>query len=308
MQSILTAISRTIGRIAVWILLTVIAIFIRALDHSGNAMSWFRRATIIHDPSEFGLSYSSVAFPSRDGLTLRGWWFEASSRRPVIILLHGIQANRAEPPQRVFGIAKELIKSGYNILAFDFRAHGESEGKYISAGYREKNDLLGAIDYLRRIGVNGKIGVLGFSMGAAISLMTAAECKEIGAVVADSSFTDIISLIKGRLPNKYFRGFIIPAFISAIKVLYNIDFTRIRPVEAARLISVPVFIIHGGRDKIIPVEHAYRLTKACQNFHKKIWVVPEAQHTYAYFARPEEYILRVLSFFKEAFSEPSVGT
>lgn len=298
---------RILARIGGWVSLRIITIFIKALNHAEITINRFRRTAILHNPAEFGLSYSCVAFPSRDGLMLRGWWFEGDKDRPVVILLHGIQANRAEPPERVFGIVKELTKSGYNILAFDFRAHGESQGKHISAGYREKNDLLGAIAYLRQSGVTGKIGVLGFSMGAAISLLTAAECPEIKAVVADSAFTDVVSIVKARFPNKYILGFITTALFSVIKLLYNIDFTRIRPLEAARLISVPVFIIHGGQDKLIPVEHAYRLIKVCRNLHNRLWVVPEAQHTYAYFVKPDEYIFRLLSFFKEAFAESSAG-
>jgi uncharacterized protein len=289
-----------------WVLSSLITISGRSLNQSGNVVSRFWHAPVLPDPANFGLNYTSVAFPSRDGLTLRGWWFVSSTDRPVIILLHGFAAHRAEPQERVFGIIRKLHSNGYNVLTFDFRAHGLSEGKHISAGYYEKNDLLGAIDYIRNNGIVSQIGVLGFSMGAAISLMTAAECKEINAVVADSSFSDVLSIIKAKMPRKHFLSFITPAIVSVIRFLYNVDFNKLKPVEAARLISVPVFIIHGGQDKIIPVEHAYRLIKACHNLHNKFWVVPEAKHTYAYFNKPEEYILRISKFFKEAFTDPGV--
>lgn len=297
---------RSLVRLLAWIISTLIAFSGRSVNHSGNILSRFWHKAVIPDPSESGLNYESIVFPSRDGLTLRGWLFEANRERPVIILLHGFQAHRAEPQERVFGLVKELINSSYNVLTFDFGAHGESEGKHTSAGYYEKNDLLGAIDYLRLRGINSKIGVLGFSMGAAISLMTAAECSEIRAVVADSSFSDVMSIIKGKMPRRHFLSFITPAIMAAIKGLYNVDFGLLRPVESARAISVPVFIIHGGQDKVIPVEHAYRLIKSCRNLHKKLWVVPDAKHTYAYFDKPEEYILRVLTFFKEAFADTAV--
>jgi uncharacterized protein len=258
---------------------------------------------LLADPSTFGLKYSLVSFPSRDGLNLRGWWFETDIHNPVIIMLHGVRANRAEPPERVFGIAKKLLGQGYNVLMFDFRAHGESEGKYFSAGYFEKNDLLGAVQYIRRRGLTGKIGVLGFSMGAAISLMTAAETKEISAVVADSSYIDILSVIKWKFSKwKYALRLFIPAITFIANSMFRIDFTRIKPVEAIKKITVPVFIIHGGKDETIPVEHAYRLRSACRNRLNQLWIVPEASHTNAFSLRTEEYLSRVLYFFNHALA------
>jgi uncharacterized protein len=258
---------------------------------------------IMPDPSQFGLKYCPVSFPSWDGITLKGWWFGTQNNWPVIILLHGIRANRAEPRERVFGIVKELINHGYNVLAFDFRAHGESEGSHISVGYYEKNDLLGAVKFIRQRGVTGKIGVLGFSMGAAISLITAAECKDISAIVADSAFTDIISLIRSKFSRVwYFSMLLIPALNIVTKALYSFDFRKIKPLEAIKLISAPVFIIHGGRDDTVPVEHAYRLRSACRNRLNQLWVVPEANHTDAFAIRTEEYLTRILSFFSKAFA------
>jgi len=297
---------KMIFRSIVWGLMLIISALVRGLNKIERALNRFQRNTVLADPAKFGLCYSPVQFLSRDGLLLRGWWFETREDLPVVILLHGVQANRAEPASRVFGITRDLIKSGYSVLVFDFRGHGESEGKYISGGYLEKQDLLGAIDYLRGRGVTGKIGVLGFSMGAAISLMTAAECKDIAAVIANSSFTDIISIIKTKL-SKYLPEFFISAILSIIRIFSHVDFAKIRPLESARLISVPVLLIHGGKDEIIPVEHAYNLMNACQNFPNNLWIVPEARHTYAYFARPEEYINRILLFFKKALSQPDIN-
>jgi uncharacterized protein len=255
------------------------------------------------DPAEFGLSYSLVSFPSRDGLMLRGWWFATAPEQPVIIILHGIAAHRAEPAERVFGITRELIDQGYNILTFDFRGHGESEGEHTSAGLYEKNDLLGAIDFIRKKGISGKIGVLGFSMGAAISLLTAAESQDIAAVVADSSFVDIVSILKWKLSRwSFLSKLIIPFLTFFARLMYRFDITGVKPLEAIRSISVPVFIIHGGRDRVIPVEHAYRLKKACKNLNDLLWVVPEANHTGAFFIHTEEYLSKVINFFHKAFA------
>lgn len=257
----------------------------------------------IADPGEFGLDPLMVSFPSRDGLLLRGSWFGTNPDQPVIILLHGFAGHRAAPIDRVFGIARKLIDQGYNILTFDFRAHGESEGGHTSVGCYEKNDVLGAIDFIRKRGLAGKIGVLGFSMGAAISILTAAECKDIAAVVADSAFIDIVSIIKGKLSRwKFLSRPLIPLLVYLSRALYRFDFTRVKPLEAIRSISVPVFIIHGGSDRVIPVEHAFKLKNACNNLNNLLWVAPGASHTGAFFSNTEEYLTRINNFFHKALA------
>jgi uncharacterized protein len=278
-------------------------IFASLSYHFKKMLQLWRSSKPLTDPRKFGLEFSPVSFPSRDGLNLRGWWFGDNEKRPVVIMLHGINANRSEPEERVFGITKELINHGYHILVFDLRAHGESDGSYISAGYFEKNDLLGAVDYIRRRGVKGKIGVLGFSMGAAISLLGAAETKEISAVVADSAFMDIVSLIRWKFSRwRYVLRLFIPAILLAIKNLYHVDLSRIKPIEAIKQIQVPVFIIHGGMDGTIPVEHAYKLRSACRNRNNQFWIIPEARHTDAFSLHREEYLAKILSFFNRSLT------
>ncbi len=79
-----------------------------------------------------------------------------------MILLHGLHSRK----ERLLPLAAELNEAGFNILMFDFRAHGESGGEYTTFGLRELLDLLGALDYLlNRTDVSSeRIGVLGFSM------------------------------------------------------------------------------------------------------------------------------------------------
>jgi len=184
---------------------------------------------------------------------------------------------------------------------FDLRGHGESEGEHISAGYYERNDLLGAIDYVKQQGMS-KIGVLGFSMGAATSLMTVAECEEIDAVVADSAYADVTDIMETEFSKRSsLPRFFIPLILFMANNMYRVDFAAIKPVEAVRESDIPVFIIHGGQDDMVPVQHALRLIEACQNPDSKLWIVPEAKHSNPYLARPAEYMNKVISFFDDAF-------
>ncbi len=297
--------SRRLMRRLLWALLALIlvaaGIILGISGYAASSLTQFERAPVESDPADFGLEYVDVSFPSRDGLMLRGWWLEGAEDSPIIVVVHGSEGNRAHPAERMLGIAKDLVSYGYNVLMFDMRGHGESEGRRISAGHYEKNDVLGAIDYVRQRGIERKIGLLGFSMGAAASLMTAPESDEIDAVVADSAYADIVSIIESEFSQRSnLPKFFIPIILFMTRNIYDIDFAAIKPEEAVRGISVPVFIIHGGQDDMVPVQHAYRLKEASQNPDSRLWIVPEAQHANSYFVRPAEYKEQVISFFDKA--------
>jgi len=297
--------SRRLRRRVLWASLAIIVVAAGAIlgisGYAASSLTRFERVPVGSSPADFGLEYADVSFPSRDGLTLRGWWLEGGDANPTIVVVHGSEGNRADPAERMLGIAKDLVSHGYNVLMFDMRGHGESGGEHISAGLCEKNDLLGAIDYIRSRGIENKIGVLGFSMGAAVCLMAAPESEEIDAVVADAAYADLVSIIESEFAERSdLPKFFIPIILSMTRNIYDVDFTAIKPEEAVKETSVPVFIIHGEQDEMIPVEHAYRLKEATQNPDSRLWIVPEAQHANSYLVRPIEYKEQVISFFDEA--------
>src|SRR3989339_688573 len=126
--------------------------------------AWYISGSIIKQPREvrkqewesYALWPQKITFKSSDGLTLSGVFVQGTNEA-TIILLHGYGRCKEQMlPQASF-----LNKAGFNILMFDFRASGESEGKYITFGQREQADLEGALDYLKnRGGVDiGKIGL-----------------------------------------------------------------------------------------------------------------------------------------------------
>jgi pimeloyl-ACP methyl ester carboxylesterase len=107
-----------------------------------------------------------------DGVTLKGWLFRAKGeRRGAIVYLHGSADNRA----LVAGVAKRHVPRGYDVLAYDSRAHGESTGDACTYGYCEKRDMAKAIDFLQVPGP----GILGVSLGAAVALQAAADDARI---------------------------------------------------------------------------------------------------------------------------------
>jgi fermentation-respiration switch protein FrsA (DUF1100 family) len=285
------------------LLLTVIALvlfaFLGISIFLGNSMTRVKRVAVEEDPALYGLTYENVSFSSTgEDLTLCGWYLPVENSQQIIIMVHGAGGNRADPSIGLLDIASKLVEHGYNVLMFDLRGHGESEGNRMSAGYYEKRDLIGAVEYVKRRGFEN-IGVLGFSMGAATAVISAAEDIDIDAVVADSSYADLEDMMKPEFSKRTkFPGFFLSPLLFMVKIIYGIDFVSVRPVESVPEIAPrPVLFIHGELDETVPVGHAYRLQQASQNPEDQLWVVPGAGHVKSYATQPEEYVNKITVFF-----------
>ena len=286
-------------RIGLPLILVVVVAFLGISVFLGHSMTSIKRVPIEGNPALLGLSYEEVSFPSiDDGLILYGWYLPVQDSEPVIIMIHGADGNRADPSIGMLDIASGLLEHGYNVLMFDLRGHGESEGNRMSAGFYEKRDLLGAVDYVKGLGFE-RIGVLGFSAGASTALIGTAESDDIDAVVADSSFADLKDMMEPEFSRRTkFPKFFLGPLLFMVKIMYGVDFNAVKPVEAVAGIEPrPILFIHGELDDTVPLEHAYRLRDASQSPESQLWVVPGAGHVRAYITRPEEYISRVTAFF-----------
>jgi len=212
-------------------------------------------------PNELGLEYEEVSFTTKDNITLKGWFIpnEGGVEAKTIILLHGYPADKGNIlPARVF------LQQKYNLFLFDFRYLGQSGGKYSTAGAKEVDDLLAAIDYLKSRGIN-EIGLCGFSLGGAVALMTAPKVPEVKAIVAESSYArlDLLTQQIYALPVlKYPLGFL-TGFWS--KIFFSIDIKDVSPAEAVKKLTIPILIIHSENDQVIPFSHALLLQEALKN-------------------------------------------
>ncbi len=151
-------------------------------------------------PASFGMPLQNIQFRARDGVLLSGWYVpadgpEGGEARGTIVYCHGFQRSRVEMlPMAQFG-----HHLGYDGLLFDFRHSGQSGGKISSIGYWERLDAEAAVAYALGPGRSPHPVVLwGVSMGAAASLMAAAEDPQVDAVISDSSFLSFDSVIKSN--------------------------------------------------------------------------------------------------------------
>jgi fermentation-respiration switch protein FrsA (DUF1100 family) len=250
-----------------------------------------------------------VTFPSaEDNTRISGWFFRAAganaeSPAPAVVLCHGIWTGRRE----CLPLALRFRDAGYNVLCFDFRAHGLSDGRFISVGHLETNDVLGAVQYVgERPEVDGgRIGVIGFSMGAAATIQAAARCPAIAAVVADSAYASFVDAARysfrvvTRMPHSPILS---QMAMQWAKWIVHVDAMQLRPVDVIGRISPrPVMLIHGDLDEIVPVGHASLLFKAAEE-PKELWIAADAHHVGARDHDPDGYFLRVERFLSGALN------
>lgn len=244
-------------------------------------------------------SSNTVQFYTPDGLKISGLLLEPEKANGhAVIICHGIRHDKKSGVRYV----QYLLTAGYTLLLIDFRNHGESDGDVTTYGYYEKHDLLSAIRYLKeRAQITGKIGVLGASMGASIAILAAAECDDISALVLDSPFASLdricsfgVSRITG-LPEMVMR---LPLKLAYVWLLAfeHCDVPTVEPALSAQKLRCPLFLIHGGKDEMIPVDHSKEIYNQA-TVEKELWIIDDVGHLGVYLKHPDEYQRRVLDFF-----------
>jgi alpha-beta hydrolase superfamily lysophospholipase len=225
-----------------------------------------------------------------DGVSVKlaGWQCRrAEPARASLVFLHGVADNRGSAS----GLVERFVGEGFDVVAYDSRAHGDSTGEVCTYGYWEKKDLEKVLDTLRP----GPVVLLGTSLGAAVALQTAAEDRRVSAVVAAEVFSDLRTAARERAPRLLTEGAIARAFaIAESQGAFRVD--AVSPVEAARTIHVPVLLIHGAEDTDTPPKHSRRVFGALAG-PKQLLLVKDARHNES--LRREETWRRIDAWLKE---------
>lgn len=217
------------------------------------------------------------------GVTLKGWRCHASgNRRGTVVYLHGVADNRTS----AVGVIQRFGPRGFDVVAYDSRAHGESGGEACTYGFFEKQDLRRVLDTVEP----GPIVLVGTSLGAAVALQEAAEDRRVSAVVAAETFSDLRTVAVERAPF-FFTPAIINRAFQLAEQQGHFEVDAVSPAIAASEITVPVLLIHGEADTETPVEHSRRVFARLKG-PKRLIVVPGARHNGSLRAKVWEEIER----------------
>lgn len=234
-------------------------------DWGANAVlhPYRRRTTVVPE-----LPFEPLEFAS-GGITIRGWRFPTSApRRGLIVYLHGSADNR----QSGLGFAHRFVAQGFDVVAYDSRAHGNSGGDSCTYGFHEKADLSRALD-----AVDADTAILfGTSLGGAVALQAAAEDPRVIGVIAQSAFSDLETIVRERAPF-FARDRDIKAALAIAETRGRFRVGDVSPQASAARIRVPVLLIHGERDRETNASHSRRIFAALAG-RRDLFIVPGAGH------------------------------
>lgn len=204
-----------------------------------------------------------------DGVILRGWrCHSAGSPRGTVIYLHGIADDRGS----AVGVVERYTARGFDVIAYDSRAHGQSGGDACTYGYLEKRDLRAVVDRIQ----SGPIVLIGTSLGAAVALQEAADDPRVAVVVAAEAFSDLRTVGRERAPFFFTTATVARAFRLA-EQLGGFDVDATAPVLVAPRITAAVLLVHGDADVETPSSHSQRVFNALRG-PKRLRLVPGAGH------------------------------
>jgi len=257
------------------------------------------RQAIDKTPLEVGIAYRDIVFPCRGNeVSLSGWLLQSPANRKTVIMAHGYRKNRLQNDVPALPIAKDLYDQGYNVIMFDFRNCGLSEGNLTSVGQYEVQDLLGAVDFVKsQPQLNQEIVLMGFSMGASTAILAGAREPAVAAVIADSPFADLATYLDQNLsvwtelPSVPFNQ----AFFLVVPAMTGLRMEAVSPIqEISGLNDRQLLLIHGEADVDVPISNSEALASAASG--SRLLRVPEAGHVKSFAADNSLYLNTVNDF------------
>lgn len=242
------------------------------------------------------VAYEQVYITAWDGTRLAGRYYHICDGAPVLIQFHGYRGCSMREFSCVYSIAKKL---GYNAIAVDERAHGESGGHIITFGIKERYDCRDWVKYATdRFGAGTPLILSGVSMGAAIVLM-ASELElpdNVSAILADCPYSSPGAIIRKVCTDMKLPAFLVYPFV----VLGALVFGRFKiwtgsAVKAVSNTHIPVLLIHGEDDRFVPCNMSRQIYNACAS-RKKLLTVPAAGHGLCFLVDTQSYEQTLRSF------------
>lgn len=255
---------------------------------------FFPHSFLMDTPDRHGIEYQVETLRAADGTVLNAWFLPAQAKdgseaKATVLFLHG----NAENISTHFHNIKWMPAVGFNVLALDYRGYGASQGTPSLAG--AQMDIDAAMRHLlTRKGVDPKrIIIFGQSLGGALAIYYASHTTyraSIRAVVIDSALYDYRQIAQEKLSTSLITW----PFQWLPWLVINNAYSPAASV--ATLSPLPLLLVHGGKDVVIPQHHSRQLFEQARE-PKELWIVPDAGHTQSIMnesvrKRLVEYLLR----------------
>jgi len=227
----------------------------------------------------FDLAFKEIKIESEQGypITANLIYTNNANAKGTIIMLHGIRASK----EHFIPISKTVTVWGYNALIVDLKAHGQSGGDYCTFGYNEKNDISDLITYvIETEDEPTSFGIWGQSLGGAVALQTLAIDERIAFGIIESTFAELRPTVHRYAKN--YTGFNWPALtnfmINRMESIADFKVDDIKPYEIAKQIKQPVLMVHGKKDKKMPIAVGEKIFNSLNNEQSEFYIIDEANH------------------------------
>ena len=244
---------------------------------------YFPSREIEATPGDVGLEFEDVRFQASDGVALHGW-FVAGGGDATLVWFHG---NGGNIGHRVGNIRELVERLQISIFIFDYRGYGRSEGSTYEEG--TYLDAESAITYVRSRGDVDpeKTIYFGRSLGCAVAAEMAIKYPP-RALICESGFTSVRAMTKSVYP-----------FLPGLQLLVT---TKYDTLSKIAWVDVPVMILHGDRDEIVPFSMSRELFDAAKG-PKRFYTIEGAGHNDTYYVGGPDYFEALREFVDEVIGE-----
>ena len=247
--------------------------------------------------------FESVTITARDGKPLFARYYHTADGAPLDIMFHGYKSGALHDFP---GGYKEAVALGHNVLLVDQRGHGRSHGRTVSFGIKERFDCLDWTYYaVSRFGADTKITLVGISMGAATVICAAGLNlpDAVRGIIADcpcSSGELIIKKVAGEMgfPTKL----VFPFIRLGGRIFGGFDICEASPLLAAKSARLPLLLIHGDADRLVPCEMSRDIARLYAG-EVTLELFPDATHGTSYLFDTERYRKILKEFYQKTLGE-----
>jgi uncharacterized protein len=258
---------------------------------------FFPSRALVVSPEQLGLEYEDVYFPSADGTQLHGWFFPAQTRpvKGTVVQFHG----NAENLSTHFRSLIWVVEHGYHLFTFDYRGYGRSAGQVsVEGALGDARAAIARAHTLPTPEAGTRLILYGQSLGGTLLLYVAGTMEDrdgIAVVIADSSFGSYQAIAREKLAGHWLTFLLQPLAYVLISDRYAPE-----PV-LANISPVPLLVIHGDSDQIVPVHYGQRIYERAKS-PKWFWKLEGVGHIQATAQRYSQYRQALLDFLDQLAS------
>ena len=242
------------------------------------------------------IPYYKVSITSLDGFKLYGRYYKNGNSKKTLVFFHGYHA---DPLNNINTPGLKFLHLGYNILLITERAHGESEGKYITFGVKESDDALLWLDFLNKEYKPEEVILWGVSMGCAtVEMISNRLPSNVKGLILDCGFTGAYEEVSYSIQRRLkIKPRITMAFMSLFANIHGFTLEKSKAKDALKDCKTPCLFIHGKNDLMVPLSMGEENYNSCGA--KKDKIIIDAAHAVSIYVGYDEISNKIDSFLSE---------